>query len=158
MEECFLITNNEELLKCIIRLEYLNNIRQFVKIRLIIAKEMFDESLKSIFSKISFDNNAIVNSIEVIRNDYVIYENDNFALDEELTSNSIIKFKIPREMTLKVHKNLIVLNDVEGRIILMNEDSSFTCYKTCGAIISNIKSSSKPLFENRVHIRGDQLI
>ena len=77
MEECFLITNNEELLKCIIRLEYLNNIRQFVKIRLIIAKEMFDESLKSIFSKISFDNNAIVNSIEVIRNDYVIYENDN---------------------------------------------------------------------------------
>ena len=158
MEEYFLIMNNEELLKCIIRLDYLNNIRQFVKIRLIIAKEMFDEALKTIFSKISFDNNAIINSIEVIRNDYQVYEEDNFSLEEELSSNAIIKFKIPKEMTLKVHKNLIVLNEVEGRIILMNEDSSFACYKSIGARISNIKSSSKPLFENKVYIRGDQMI
>ena len=158
-EEYFVITSREQLILCMGKLEsLLNSFLQPISLKLMIKKNMFEESLKQIVPKLKFLNKGIITSLEVIRDDYQVFEEDNFSLHEEIKSNAIIKFKIPKEMSLKIHSQVIVLNDVEGTIFLMNENASITCNKMIDAKVINVKSSKDKVNLNKAYIKGDQML
>ena len=95
MEENFLITNEEQLLKSIIRLDYLENQNKSnILIKLIVSKNMFEKSIKDIINKISFNHIGFLSHIEVIKDDFLVYEVDNLNAISEFYENSIVKFKV----------------------------------------------------------------
>ena len=157
MEENFLITNEEQLLKSIIRLDYLENQNKSnILIKLIVSKNMFEKSIKDIINKISFNHIGFLSHIEVIKDDFLVYEVDNLNAISEFYENSIVKFKIEKDMTLKIYKHLIVLNDVEGTVVLMNEDSLITCNRMKNAKVINIKGSANNVSGECIILKGNQ--
>jgi hypothetical protein len=157
MEENFLITNEEQLLKSIVRLDFLENQKiNNILIKLVVSKNMFEKSIKEIINKISFNHIGFLSHIEVIKDDFVIYEEDRLNKVSEFFEDSILKFKIEKDMVLKVYRHLIVLNDVEGTIVLMNEDSMITCNKMIDAKVISIKGNVNHVNGEFMVIKGDQ--
>ena len=153
-----IITSREQLLNCLANIESIfNSFTSQVYMKLEVSKDLFEESLSLIVPKLSFYNKGIITSLNVIDKSFYEYEEDDFPLVKTLDQKSLIKFKIPREMTLKISSFAIFLGEVEGTLILENEDATVVCKKLNNAKIINTKSSSYLTKEN-VFIKGDQLL
>ena len=113
-------------------------------------------TIKDIINKISFNHIGFLSHIEVIKDDFLVYEVDNLNAISEFYENSIVKFKIEKDMTLKIYKHIIVLNDVEGTVVLMNEDSLITCNRMKNAKVINIKGSANNVSGECIILKGNQ--
>ena len=157
-EETLIIKSREQLTNCLTKVEsLLNSFINQVYIKLDVSKELFEECLSLVVPKLNFYQKGIITSLNVIDNSFHEYEEDDFPLVKTLDQKSIIKFKIPSEMTLKITSFAIFLGEVEGTLILENEETKVICKKLNNAKIINTKCSSYLTKEN-VFIKGDQIL
>ncbi len=158
-EESFVITNREQLNKCLSRIDrLLLKIINPLDLKLSVSKEMFDQAINEIVPRLRFSDIGIISRLNVINNDYIVFEEDNFSFNQILKEKCIIKFPIPKDMTLQIYSQVIILNEVSGTIFLMDDNASLFCDRLNHAKVITQKNAQSDLTSDRVYIKGDQLI
>ena len=158
-EAIFVITCEKEIDDCCRRLdELLISFRQPLYIRLSVSKGVFDRAIGSIVPRMQFLNAGVISGLTVIDDDYQILEEDDFALVQEIHRDSIIKFQIPREMSLNIYSKVIVLNEISGTIRLMKEESTLLAESVNRAKIITTKSAVSNYSKKKIYIKGDQVL
>lgn len=158
-EENYIITNNEQLETMISSLERLFlSLTKPINLKLSVTKEMLDKTINAVVPHLRFSDLGIISHLEILNRDYLIYDEDYFSLNHVIREKCIIKFPIPRDMTLQIYSHVLILNQVQGTIILMDEDASVYCESLNSAKIITMKNSKDNFTHNQIFIKGDDLL
>ncbi len=158
-EENYIITNNEQLETMISSLERLFlSLTKPINLKLSVTKEMLDKTINAVVPRLRFSDLGIISHLEILNRDYLIYDEDYFSLNQVIREKCIIKFPIPRDMTLQIYSHVLILNQVQGTIILMDEDASVYCESLNSAKIITMKNSKDNFTHNQIFIKGDDLL